>query len=281
MDTFLGSVRARTGVALAACLASLLVAGCSREPATPEAKKQRGDEIVKRMSDHLAQAKTFTVETTDTRKRSRGGKEITVHTKRQVTVRRPDRLALHITGDMNLRGWYDGSKLTLVSDSQKVWARANAAATIDDTLDRMADHLAMPMPMADFHYSSPYDALIGTKSAGGYVGTETIGGVACAHVAYKHPNVDWDLWVPETGDALPKKFVVTNKTGTRGRTTEVMFDKWTTGVEATDATFTPDVPAGYERIQIVVGRPPTAAAQTAPAAPAAPAAPVAPAAPKQ
>ncbi|AMY09065.1 Outer membrane lipoprotein-sorting protein [Luteitalea pratensis] len=272
MDTFLGSVRARTGVALAACLASLLVAGCSREPATPEAKKQRGDEIVKRMSDHLAQAKTFTVETADTRKRSRGGKEITVHTKRQVTVRRPDRLALRITGDMNLRGWYDGSKLTLVSDPQKVWARANAAATIDETLDRMADHLAMPVPLADFLYSSPYDALIGTKSTGGYVGSETVEGVACAHVAYKHPAVDWDLWVAETGDPVPRKFVITNKTATRARTTEVTFDKWTFGAEATDATFTPEVPAGYERIQIVVGAP-TTPAPTATQAPTASGAP--------
>ena len=265
MDTFPRRVRARTGIALAAGLACVLVAGCSREPTTPEAKKQRGDEIVKRMSDHLAQAKTLTVETTDTRTRSRGGKEVTVRTTRLLTVRRPDRLALRVTGDMNLRGWYDGSKLTLVSDPQKVWARANAAATIDDTLDRMADHLAMPMPMADFLYSSPYDSLIGTKSTGGYVGSETVDGVACHHVAYKHPAVDWDLWIPESGDPLPKKFVITSKTSKSGRTTEVMFDKWTLGAEAADAAFTPEVPAGYERIQIVVGAPETPAPAATPA----------------
>jgi len=276
MYIFPGSARVRTAVACAACVASLIVAGCSREPTTPEAKRQRGDEIVKRMSDHLASAKTFTVETSDTRTRSRGGKDVTIHTTRQLTVRRPDRLALRVSGDMDLRGWYDGSKLTLVSDPQKVWARANAAATIDETLDRMADRLAMPMPMADFLYSSPYDALIGTQSTGGYVGTETVGGVACAHLAYKHPAVDWDLWIPETGDPLPKKFVVSNKTGTRARTTEVTFDKWTYGAEATDAMFTPDVPAGYERIPIVVGAPETPAAPSAPTAPAAPAAPAAP-----
>ncbi len=34
-----------------------------------------------------------------------------------------------------------------------------------------------------------------------------------------------------------------------------MFDKWTLGAEAADAAFTPEVPAGYERIQIVVGAP--------------------------
>ena len=236
--------RARTGVVLIGCVAWLAGAGCSREPTTPEARRQRGDEIVRRMSDHLARARTFTVETTDTRTRARGGKEVTVRTTRRLTLRRPDRLALRVAGDIDLRGWYDGSKLTFVSDPQKVWARVNAAATIDDTLDRLAEHLAMPMPMADFFYSSPYDALIGAKSTGGYVGRETIDGVPCLHVAYKHPAVDWDLWVPEKGDPLPKKFLIADKRSTRPKTTEMMFNRWTFGVEASDATFAPEVPAG-------------------------------------
>jgi hypothetical protein len=264
MDTFPWRVRSHAVAALAASVACLLIAGCAREPATPEARKQRGDEIVRAMSDHLARAKTFTVDTTDTRTRARGGKDVTLHTTRQLTLRRPDRLAFRVTGDADLRGWYDGGKLTFVSDPHKVWARANGAASIDDTLDRLADSLAMPLPMADFLYSSPYDALIGEQSTGGYVNSETVGGVACHHVAYKHPAVDWELWIPEAGDPLPKKFVVTSKMSTPARTAEVIFDKWTYGADAPDATFAPEVPAGYERVQIVVGR-----SEAPPASPAA------------
>jgi len=254
MNQFAPTPRAWAGVVLIACVAWLAGAGCSREPTTPEAKRQRGDEIMRKMSDHLARARTFAVETTDTRTRGKGGKEITVRTTRRLIVRRPDRLALRVGGDMNLRGWYDGSKLTFVSDPQKVWARVNGAPTIDETLDRMADRLAMPMPMADFLYSSPYEALVGTKSTGGYVGREMIDGVSCFHVGYTHPSVDWDLWVSENDDSLPKKFRVSAKTSTRPRTTEVMFDKWTFGVEAPDAAFAAEVPAGYERVPVVVGR---------------------------
>jgi hypothetical protein len=266
MNQFAPTPRACAGVVLIACVAWLAGAGCSREPTTPEAKRQRGDEIMRKMSDHLARARTFAVETTDTRTRGKGGKEITVRTTRRLLVRRPDRLALRVGGDMNLRGWYDGSKLTFVSDPQKVWARVNGAPTIDDTLDRMADRLAMPMPMADFLYSSPYEALVGTKSTGGYVGRETIDGVSCFHVAYTHPSVDWDLWVSENDDSLPKKFRVTAKTSTRPRTTEVMFDKWTFGVEAPDAAFAAEVPAGYEHIPVVVGRAQTPASARSQAA---------------
>ena len=269
MDQFAPTLRARPGVVLIACVAWLAGASCSREPTTPEARRQRGDEIIRKMSDHLARARTFAVETTDTRTRAKGGKEIRVRTTRRLIVRRPDRLALRVGGDMDLRGWYDGSKLTFVSDPQKVWARVNGAPTIDETLDRMADRLAMPMPMADFLYSSPYEALIGTKSAGGYVGRETIEGVSCFHVAYTHPAVDWDLWVADSGDPLPKKLRVTTKTSTRARTTEVIFNKWTFGVEAPDAAFAAEVPAGYERVPIVVGRAETAGSARSPSAAAA------------
>ena len=218
MDTFLGSVRARTGVALAACLACLLSRAARENPRHLKRRKQRGDEIVKRMSDHLAQAKTFTVETTDTRTRSRGGKEITVHTTRQLTVRRPDRLAV-------ARHRRHGPAWLVRRQQADARLRSRRRCGLAPTppppsttrSTAWPTSLAMPMPMADFLYSSPYDALIGTKSTGGYVGSETVGGVACHHVAYKHPAVDWELWIPESGDPLPKKFVVTNKTSTTAR----------------------------------------------------------------
>jgi hypothetical protein len=239
-------------LALIVCATAVATSGCSREPTTPEARRQRGDEIVRALSGRLAQTTTFTVETTDTRERTRGGQKVAVRTTRQFTVRRPDRIAVHVTGDADLTGWYDGQKLTFVSDSQKVWARVSAEPTIDATLDRLAERLAMPMPVADFMYSSPYDALIGTASTGGYVGRETLEGVATIHVAYQHPSVDWDLWVNEQGDPLPKKYRVTDKTLTPPRTVEVVFNKWQLGAAVTDAAFAPVVPAGYERIPLAV-----------------------------
>ena len=92
-------VRSPLSLAVLAACAALAVAGCSREPTTPEAKRQRGDEIVRRMSDLLARASTLTVQTTDTRDRMRGGQKVTLRTTRQFAVRRPDRMAVQVTGD--------------------------------------------------------------------------------------------------------------------------------------------------------------------------------------
>ena len=177
-----------------------------------------------------------------------------MRTTRRLVVRRPDRLALQVTGDIDLRGWYDGQKLTFVSDQQKVWARVNGAPTIDDTLDRLADRLAMPMPMADFLYSSPFEALIGTKSAGGYVGRETIDGVPCVHVAYSAPCSGLGSLGrrerPSLAQEVPRHrqdVHACEDDGGHVHEVDVRCRHARGGVHA-------EVPAQYERVQIVVGR---------------------------
>lgn len=246
------AARALLLAVLLVCPAAAATVGCSREPSTPEARRQRGDEIVRAMSDRLSRAATLTVETTDTRERTRGGQRVTVRTTRQFAIRRPDRIAMQMAGDNDLKGWYDGQKITFVSDAERVWARVAGAPTIDETLDRLAERLAMPMPVADLLYSSPYDALIGGDSTGGYVGRETVGGVATLHVAYQHPGVDWDLWVHETGDPLPKRYRVIDKTLTPPRTTDATFHKWQLDATVPETRFDAVVPAGYERVSVAV-----------------------------
>jgi hypothetical protein len=161
-------------------------------------------------------------------------------------------MAMVVTGDTELKGWYDGQKITFVSDSEKVWARVNGAATIDETLDRLAERLGMPMPVADFLYRSPFDALIGPESTGGYLGRETVNGVPCVRVAYQHSGADWDLWIAESGDPLPRQFHFTDKTRTPARTVAVVFERWSLGAPADDSAFVAAVPAGYERIPLAV-----------------------------
>ncbi len=253
--------------------AAVLVAGamlaiasaCAREPTTPEERRQRGEQIVRAMSDRLAKAAAFTVTTSDTRDVVRNGRKTKQMSTRQFTVRRPDRMAVAIAGDgVNVKGWYDGQHLTFVSDAEKIWTRVRAAANIDDTLDRLAERFDMPMPMADFAYSSPYDALIGPESTGGYVGREPVDGLECVHVAFQHPGVDWDLWVPERGDPLPKRFRMVSKKSSGQPVTEVVFRDWNLAAQANDASFTPEVPSGYERILMTAFEATTVASETKP-----------------
>ena len=124
--------------------------------------------------------------------------------------------------------------------------------TLDATLDALSERLGVPMPVADYLYSSPYNALMSADTAGGYVGRETLDGVRVVHLAFTHPKVDWELWLPETGDPLPKKLIVTAKAVEGRPSAQVVFSDWNLSPEIPADRFTPSIPAGYERLDVAI-----------------------------
>lgn len=249
-------------------VAGMLLAACFRGPATPPADaRARGEFLVRGMSDRLAQARVFTVKTRDTRRRSADSRP--VRTERTFFVARPNRIAFTSTGDqLDVRGWYTDSKVTLVSPNAKVWARVRGEATIDDTLDRLAERFEIQMPMADFFYSVPYDALIAGGMKGGYVGRETVEQVDCEHVTFADDTVEWHLWLPRSGEPVPKKYRVTAKRMRGQPTSEVSFLQWDLRTSVPESHFAPQVPDGFERITMAARQVEPAPAPAASSAPA-------------
>ena len=82
-------------------------------------------------------------------------------------------------------------------------------------------------------------------------GTETVGGTACAHLAFQDTGVDWELWLPLEGDPLPKRFKVVQKRRTGQPVVDVTFNQWDMAPSLPDETFKPKVPADYEGVAIL------------------------------
>jgi hypothetical protein len=239
----------RCAAALGTAVLAVLAAGCAREPATPEGARAHGEALVRAMSNRLVSVGAFSVETRDTRTNAEGRRALV--TTRTFAVRKPDRIAFTATGEQfDLRGWYADGKVTLTSPASKVWARVQGDVDIDGTLDRLAERFEMQMPMADFLYRVPYDSLIAEGMTGGYVGSEAIEGVDCAHVSFADANVEWHLWLPESGEPLPRKYTVTAKKMRGTPTSEVVFLRWDLAAAPADSAFVPQVPEGFERIAV-------------------------------
>ena len=137
-----------TGIGIRRCLiacAAIVLSACgARDPQTAEEKIRRGDELLRKMSDTLAasQGLSFTVAESHERM-MRNGQKQPYSLKREVVVRRPDRLWSHTTGSDNrdIKVTYDGSDITVVGAGQKVYATVKGAPTLDQTLD-LIDHRA-------------------------------------------------------------------------------------------------------------------------------------------
>ena len=238
------------------------VVGCSQTPRlTPAEAKAKGDALLRTMSTNMAAVKTFAFTADERRERiGADGKAATTTASRRVVIRRPDRLAFTGKGDAGeILGWYDGSHITLVSHAHKVWARGPMPATLDESLDYLANEYRVQMPTADLLYSSPYEALMTADTTGGWVDTQKIGDRMCDHLAYQQAIVDWEIWL-EPNRQLPCQLTIHYKTQPGRPSTTVTYHGLDSSQVSND-TFTAKVPDGYQRIRIMrhasVEAPPT------------------------
>ena len=253
-----------------------LTACGSGEPRTDEEKLARGRELVQQMSARLAGAKSVTATTTEKRDAVRAsGKKEQLSISGTYTMQRPNRFYVKMDGDRNLEAWYNGKVLTIAAHKEKVFAQAPMPDTIDSTLDALAERYDLPLPMGDLLYSSAERALLSPTTKGGYAGTETVAGTPCTHLAFQDTGVEWELWIPEQGEPLPKRFKVVRTKRTGQPAIDLTFGSWEVAPQVTDATFTPKLPADYEGIAMLQKAAAVKKTQAEPAAP--PAAPAPPA----
>ena len=240
--------------------------------------KAKGEQILREMSDAIAGQKTLTFTAEEfSEKVNQGGQKTQVHIIRHVVMRRPNGFRSLVDGDQGLNVWYDGKELTLVSTVKKMWARGEVPPTLDETMDYVADVYNLKLPWADLLYSSPYEALTTTDTAGGWVGEEKIGGKECDHLSYQQSVVDWQIWVTRP-EHYAKQLQITYKLDPGSPVMRVVFTKMELSSPVNDDTFKAQVPAGYTQIPLVRRDAEPAPGSTSEAAPS-PAAPSSPASP--
>ncbi|PWT89783.1 MAG: hypothetical protein C5B54_08340 [Acidobacteria bacterium] len=209
------------------------------------------DQWLKKMSDKLASANAFTFSTTETHDgMSPSGKQINRSFSRTVLVRRPNRVYIRVDGKKDWNIWYDGKFITAVSETDKAYIEASMPATIDETLDEIADRWDMNMPMSDVLYSNPYESLISPETKGGPAGDEKIGGILCHHSAYQDAATKWEIWISDK-DALPCKLKIVFEEQERKTVSVINFSNWNLSPKVSDQDFVAKIPDGYERIPVM------------------------------
>ena len=174
----------------------------------------RAELVLKAMSDYMKSVKQFSF---------RGniffddvlptGQKIQYSAKNQVAIRRPDRVYAEMQGDTGKRRfWFDGKRATLVDGGLGVYT------TVDDLpieLGAMMDHLMekydFSPPLADLVYPDIYEALIDNVQFGIYVGLHDVEGVRCHHLAFVTKYIDWQIWIEDGLQMVPRKVVITYK----------------------------------------------------------------------
>ena len=174
---------------------------------TPEAQA-----VLSRMQAQFNTMKRFQLSADITRDEVLAfGYKLQNNEKAQMWVDAPKHLRLEVNGDIKNRIYvYDGSQLTMAAPDLNIYATTPAPDTLRELVQILLDN-GVEMPLIDMLYQGNAGNLTDDVRVGLVVGDSNVEGVATDHLAFRQPNVDWQLWVEKGAQALPRKLLITTR----------------------------------------------------------------------
>jgi hypothetical protein len=168
-------------------------------------KDPRALALLKKMSERLAAAKSFTVRARNIMPMiGPNGQWISLIGSARVALERPDKLFVERGGDQAAMDfYYNGKTLTLYAPVAKLYTEIEVPSTIDAMLQSALDVSENTFPYLEVLLSDPYAAMTADLDGAVYVGESTVDGVRTAHLALASDWVNWEIWIDAT-DQLPR-----------------------------------------------------------------------------
>ena len=239
---FLAGLGAAGAIAATLTGAPAVRAAPSQKPAISEAASAAVTQMGKSLlaNQFSFQARTLRVYTEP------GGQPLHIVHSMKVTVRRPNRLLIELSGDDgSTKLVYDGRSVVLMGLETKKYATLEAPNTIQGMLETVVGKRGVDFPLADLLTDSPDKAFLLGVTSGREINTVTIDGIPCRHLLFtQSPGIDIELWVEGNARALPRRLIITYRSqpGQPSFVAE-LFD-WNFTVHPADAEFAFQPPEG-------------------------------------
>jgi hypothetical protein len=214
----------------------------------PEALK-----ILKKMTDYLGSLQRFSVGTENMLEDVlMSGQKIQYDFSASVVIQRPNKIRAERTGyRFNQLLVYDGKTLSIFNKEDNYYAVAAAPDNIDDLLHFARDTLDIVPPTGDMVFTNAFDLLTAGITSGGVVGKAMIGGIACDHLAFSTPIVDWQVWIADGDKPLPYKYVLTTKDDPVHPQYIVLMHNWNVAPQVNDTMFKFTPPKGAKETEFI------------------------------
>lgn len=214
----------------------------------PEAKQ-----ILKASTDFLSSQQRFSADTRNTLEIVlKSGQKIEFNSTGRQSVQRPNKLRSERSGDLVEQLFvYDGKSLTLYQPQEKVYAQVAAPATLEEMLDFARIKYDVVAPFGDMLFKNAYDILMDGVTEGIVVGQAVIEGVVCDHLAFRAEFVDWQIWIQQGAQPLPRRIVITTLDLPNAPQFAVTVTRWDLEPKFDAQTFTFTPQAGVKQIEIL------------------------------
>ncbi len=215
----------------------------------------RTDKLLRAMGDYLKSSEQFSFHAEiifDDLTSS--GQKIQYAFTSDIAVHRPDRVYVERRTDLGgKRFWYDGKNMTLMDVTLGVYATVPVPGVIDAAMDHLMKKYGFSPPLVDFVYQDPYRTLIENVESGFYVGLHSVSGIRCHHLAFVQKDIDWQIWIEDGKQMVPRKFVITYKTLPESPQYSAVLSEWDLDAGLPDALFDIDLTSteGFEKIEFM------------------------------
>ncbi|SRR5437870_3868253 len=183
-----------------------VAAEASPAPEATPALEPKAIEILKAASSRLAAARTLKFTAIEFyESSSRQGHPLSVTTKSEVTLQRPDKLRVIMSADGPASEfYYDGKKMMAYAPAENLVAVADAPPTIDAALEVAHRSAAIYFPFTDLIVADPYKDMEEGLKLAYYIGqSRVVGGTTTDMVAYIDSGVFVQIWIGAE-DKLPR-----------------------------------------------------------------------------
>jgi hypothetical protein len=178
------------------------------------------------------------------------GQKIQFGATQDVAVRRPNRAYFEYRGDLGTkRFWYNGDTITLYDPGANLYASEKVPATIDEATDATMKDFGFSPPLADLLSADPYKVLIKKVQFGINVGMSMIDGIRCYHLAFMEQYIDWQIWIEDGKQLVPRKILITYKTIPGAPQFTAVLSDWDFATRLPDGLFTATLPVTAEKIE--------------------------------
>lgn len=209
-------------------LSALLISALPAAQAASAKIDPKALELLKSMSTTLGSAKAFTYKSSSiVEAPSRTGQFITLFSNAEVAVQRPNKISACLTGEApNFCFVYDGKTAAAYAPGTKTYSESPAPATIDTMLPALENETGIRFVTAPLLFSNSYAVLTNDLQSAIVVGPAKVDGVACEHLAFRSPGVNWEIWIESGSTPLPRRLAATFTDKPNFPRTIVQFTNW-------------------------------------------------------
>jgi hypothetical protein len=220
-----------------------------------EMDDQQAMYILQKMARTLAEAKqfSFTLHSSYDAPQE-NGQMVEFGALRQIQVKRPDKLRVDVQksdGDQRIMV-FDGQQIIVHNATENVYAKAEKAGSIDDAVKYLVGVLKTPLPLARMFLANlpaELDKLVGEID---YVEQNMLTDVVTDHLAVRGRDVDFQIWIAQGKEVLPRRMVITYKNFRGDPQHRADFSNWNLSDKGVKGPFTFSPPKNAEQVPLLI-----------------------------